>query len=408
VYCITFCLAFSIWFEFLSMEEIFIQFLWRHQHPVLKNLKTVGGYPLTIHFPGIWNSGPGPDFLNAKVEWNGLQWSGHVEFHLNSKDWNLHGHHLDSQYQSVVLHIVLQGKPVAKAGAETVVLPKSEIENLYQFWKSWRKTFRALPCKNQLPQIREIIWFNWFTRMGVERLEQRCSELQLTLSSSEFKWSALLFQKWFRSFGKGKWGDALEEVAKKLNEVEFLHFDADSQQALLFQIFGLSKFIDRQHQLWAERYCLLRNISASYNLNRKNRFGRGIDDDLKALIRSLKHFWGVLNALHMRAPLVKELEVPAFVYINAIAPIQFFLGFRSENDGIMNAAIELLEVLPAEDNARVKLFDNGKLKVKNAFQSQGAIHLFSVYCSRNKCLNCSLGTEILLKNESFRIHQRYR
>jgi hypothetical protein len=388
------------------MEEIFIQFLWRHQHPLVKELRTTAGHPIQVHFPGTWNTGPGPDFLNAKVEWNGMKWAGHIEFHMKAKDWYSHGHHLDAQYNQVVLHIVLEGTPIRNAGIETVFLPKSEIEMLYKQWSNWRSEVRDLPCAPYHNQIREVLWFNWMTRMGVERLEQRCSEYQIMTIDGEFKWSSILFQKWFRSFGKGNWGDVLEQTASELNAVEFLHLEFDSQKAILFEVFGYSNLLSKEMRHWARRYVLLRKMTSQSHLKMKRKFGRAFNHDLLRFLISLKHFWNVLNNIRDFPALKLEKEVPAFVYINAIAPIQFFIGWKADNEEQMNAAIELLEKLPQEENARVKLFEKNGQFIKNAFQSQAAIHLFSVYCSRNQCLNCSIGAEILLKNESFRINQR--
>ena len=393
-------------FEFLDMEEIFIQFLWRHQHPLVRELRTATGHPIKVHFPGTWNNGSGPDFLNAKVEWNGMKWSGHIEFHMKAKDWLSHGHHLDAQYNQVVLHIVLEGAPIRNAGIETVFLPKSEIEMLYKQWSSWRNVVRDLPCAPYYNEIREVVWFNWMTRMGVERLEQRCSEYHLMTTDGEFKWSSILFQKWFRSFGKGNWGDVLEQTASELNAVEFLHLEFDSQKAILFEIFDYSNLLSKELRHWAKRYVLLRKMTYQPDLKIKRKFGRGFNHDLLRFLTSLKYFWRVLNNIRDCATFQLEKEVPAFVYINAIAPIQFFIGWKADNEEQMNAAIELLEKLPQEENARVKLFEKNGQFIKNAFQSQAAIHLFSVYCSRNQCLNCSIGAEILLKNESFRINQR--
>jgi len=388
------------------MEEIFIQFLWRHQHPVVKELHTASGDPIQVHFPGTWNNGPGPDFLNAKVEWKGMKWSGHIEFHMKAKDWFRHGHHLDAQYNQVVLHIVLEGAPIRNAGVETVFLPKSEIEMLYKQWSNWRSEARDLPCAPYHNQIREVLWFNWMTRMGVERLEQRCSEYQIMTIDGEFKWSSILFQKWFRSFGKGNWGDVLEQTASELNAVEFLHLEFDSQKAILFEVFGYSNLLSKEMRHWARRYVLLRKMTSQSNLKMKRKFGRAFNDDLVRFLISLQHFWNILNNIRDFTAFKLEKEVPTFVYINAIAPIQFFIGWKAGNEEQMNAAIELLEKLPQEENARVKLFEKNGQFIKNAFQSQAAIHLFSVYCSRNQCLNCSIGAEILLKNESFRINQR--
>lgn len=58
------------------MNEAFLHYLWRFQKFTHRNFKTPGGESIEILFPGYWNHGSGPDFKEAKLYIDGIQWSG--------------------------------------------------------------------------------------------------------------------------------------------------------------------------------------------------------------------------------------------------------------------------------------------------------------------------------------------
>ena len=45
-------------------------------------------------------------FFDTQLHFDGLLWNGPGEIHLKSSDWYRHGHHLDENYQNIILHIV--------------------------------------------------------------------------------------------------------------------------------------------------------------------------------------------------------------------------------------------------------------------------------------------------------------
>lgn len=70
-------------------------------------LVTQEGEALKVRFPGLPNSGAGPDFLGAVlVTERGRVVRGDVELHQTSRGWRAHGHQEDSRYARVVLHVV--------------------------------------------------------------------------------------------------------------------------------------------------------------------------------------------------------------------------------------------------------------------------------------------------------------
>jgi len=63
------------------------------------------GRQLQVLQAGRLNETRGPDFLAARFRLDGVVYQGDVECHVKTRDWYSHGHHLDREYSSVVLHI---------------------------------------------------------------------------------------------------------------------------------------------------------------------------------------------------------------------------------------------------------------------------------------------------------------
>lgn len=95
--------------ESRSIEERFVQIIWSEQFLRAESLATSSGKHLEVLEPGRWNTGPGPDFLDARIRLAGTEITGDIEIHVDSADWARHGHHQDFAYNRVVLHAVLRG-----------------------------------------------------------------------------------------------------------------------------------------------------------------------------------------------------------------------------------------------------------------------------------------------------------
>ena len=74
---------------------------------IKKELKTLSNKDLKIIFPGHQNHFSGPDFLNASILINNQIIDGDIEIHVNDKDWYLHKHHKNPEFNKVILHVCL-------------------------------------------------------------------------------------------------------------------------------------------------------------------------------------------------------------------------------------------------------------------------------------------------------------
>lgn len=117
---------------------------------------------LHVLYPGRPSSGAGPDFQDALlITEEGDFVRGDVEVHIRQRDWRAHGHHLDSRYNHVVLHLFLQGerdKTCLESGAQVpeVLL----ISPLHSSASSNSRLSGAIPLSappSSLPNGRQIV-----------------------------------------------------------------------------------------------------------------------------------------------------------------------------------------------------------------------------------------------------------
>jgi hypothetical protein len=106
---------------------------------------------------------------------------------------------------------------------------------------------------------------------------------------------------------------------------------------------------------------------------------------------------------HYRFDVAHEKQLPkAFgrssaenIIINTIAPIQFLYASRQGTAQLQERALQLLETVPAESNNILTMWREHDWKATNAAQSQALLQLYNNYCSHKRCLQCTVGLNIL-------------
>jgi len=92
----------------LRLREKVLQRIWNESAFLTQDLKTDCGQSLSIKQSGEWNlAREGPDFRAATIFLDGVEQEGDVEVHFYPKDWNMHGHQSDPNYNQVILHVCL-------------------------------------------------------------------------------------------------------------------------------------------------------------------------------------------------------------------------------------------------------------------------------------------------------------
>jgi hypothetical protein len=82
------------------------------------------------------------------------------------------------------------------------------------------------------------------------------------------------------------------------------------------------------------------------------------------------------------------------IIINSIIPIQFAYA-KSIGKEISETLLETMFEMQPERNTIIEKFNRFKIQSKNAFDSQSLLQLKNEYCNANKCLQCSIGIQLL-------------
>lgn len=90
-----------------SLPEGQIVNIWQHLLVHRTELTTEAGEPIKIIYPGRINAEQGADFRDAVIATNRGVIKGDIEIHVKSSDWLAHRHHRNSQYNQVILHVVM-------------------------------------------------------------------------------------------------------------------------------------------------------------------------------------------------------------------------------------------------------------------------------------------------------------
>jgi hypothetical protein len=83
------------------------------------------------------------------------------------------------------------------------------------------------------------------------------------------------------------------------------------------------------------------------------------------------------------------------VIINTIAPIQFLFASKQDDPALREKALQLLESVPAEKNNIMTIWSDHGWRAANAAQSQALLQLYNNYCGARRCLECTVGLNII-------------
>ena len=115
--------------------------LWASLGELVLNASNSQSY--RVLYSGIHSPHQGPDFKDAVLELhNGKRIVGDIEIHTNEADWYKHKHHLDSNYNNVILHIIAEpahrpavtrsGRQVVSALANQTAPPSVMSSSLFE------------------------------------------------------------------------------------------------------------------------------------------------------------------------------------------------------------------------------------------------------------------------------------
>ena len=415
------------------MKEDFLYYLWENRL-LTGTLTTSQGELVEVVNPGYRNNDSGPDFLEARVKVGGQLWAGHVEIHVKTSDWRRHGHQDDKVYRNVVLHVVYCHDEMVND------IPVMELKGhfdaaLYHQYHELVNAQRWIACERQLHEVLPFTKNTWLERMAVERLQEKAQKVARLLTANKFDWEETLYRLLLRSFGMKVNNDAFETLASLLPFKTLLKH-ADQLTQLEAMLLGCAGFLTIESE---EDYPLLLKREFEVMRTKFNLLSMPVEQWKFMRMRPVNfptvRLAQLAQMIHRQGPLFSKIkeaattgeakalfEVQASAYwdthyrvsvmgpthpkrlgdstadvlmINAVVPLLFCYGRFHKDERYCEKALSFLEFTDAEDNAIVRHYADRGMPPGNAMQSQALLHLNRYYCKRKRCLECSIGNNLL-------------
>ncbi len=419
------------------MHEDFLHFIYKNRLWNTDLQQLVSGEEIEIIDTGIHNFDSGPDFFNAKIKIGDTIWAGNVEIHLNSSDWDRHNHSRDMSYNNVILHIVYNyDKPIFIS--KNYQIPTWEIKFphiLFNKYSEFKSDENPIHCHEYIELVSNFKTRFWIDRMATERLEVKTEYITKLYEKYSGNFKEIFYVSLARSFGFGINAEPFELLAQSLPLIVLSkYFDQiHKTEALLFGQSGLLDeaiiddyvislrkeydFLRKKHSLspipfvsWKKSKLRPSNFPqiriaqfAALMINFRFLFSsifenESLRDSYKYFDFEVSEYWKTHYTFGKPSINTKsKFGTSAFdtVAINTIAPIAFYYYKNYKINSNTGKVIDWITSMKPEDNRETRIWKSLKIIPTNAYESQALLNMKKNYCDKYKCLDCSIGNEIL-------------
>ena len=423
------------------MNEYFLHYIWQFQYFDKKDLNTSTGESITVFNPGFKNTHAGPDFYDAKLKIDSIEWAGSVEIHIYSSGWREHKHHEDPAYENVVLHVVWEeNEKIFRADGTLIPTLELKPRVAQSFLLRYKRIIHSrhkVPCANAISLVPAVIKRSMLDRALMARLESKANHILLALDKSNADWEETCYQVLCKNFGFKVNTEPFLQLAQSL-PYKILMKQSDKLEQIEALIFGQAGFLNetindsyylllkREYTLLGKKYDLkdkqmnkaqwrfLRLRPANFPTIRLAQLATLLYHEKKFFsriitLRSLNDLMVIFSAkpsaywLHHYQFFKKQpKEIPALgrtsvenIVINSIVPMLVAYGKRKDDQACIDRAIDLLQALHSEDNTILRTWEELGMSSHSAFDSQGLIELHNSFCVRRRCLDCNIGFSLL-------------
>lgn len=370
-------------------SEAFLQWIWENMLFDFTDLKTQCGKKLNILSAGLLNVTDGPDFKQSEIEIDGMRWHGDVELHTRSRFWFSHRHHQDENFNSVILHVVAENKPVS---VQTHNGSRPFTLNLLPYLSPKLNTFlqsfdshKELPCASSLNFISGKVFHEQIQKAHQEYFEKKSEDILAFYNAHEgisHAWKEALIISLWDGLGISQNREPMIKVAQKLLSLEHADLQAFLQKA---------------------------NEIAGFSSN-----SNGLNWNLKAVrpsnhpqirVQQAAHLsWIILQhsfknllkpeAISLWAKWLQEAQINysnhfKILYGTVYLPSLYLLGKLLAYNSLSEAAFQSWQTLKSPIPASL-LSQFSQLNISpHTYRSKlGAVHQLKSYCNAGKCSEC--------------------
>ncbi len=426
----------------MDFQENFLQLVWKYQYFDKGQVQTTDNQSLQIKKIGYHNFHEGPDFLEAQIHLHEVDYFGHVEVHRRSSDWKNHDHNLDPRYNSVILHVVWDDdKPIHRN--DGTLIPTFELKG--KVWLDVVRNYERLVasqdeilCFSDLEKMKPILKFSMLEKALVERLESKAVEINKILEQTQNDWEETAYRWLFRCFGFKTNSAVMLRLAES---IPYRTLQKQGNQPFLWQAILLGQacllptdpmdeygaFLKSEYAFYQKKYTLRQSIKtqewkmmgvrpSNFPSVRISQLAEVLATNPNLLstilhdstdFKEFKKLFGIITPDYWQHHyqvgkvagriLPKKLSptILSLLTINFVVPLWYTYGKYIQDSIWQEKCFDILQEVSAEDNFIIKKFVKHNWKPQNAFDAQGMIGLYHLYCKSKKCLECKIGQTML-------------
>lgn len=206
-----------------GVSELWLHYLWREEKLLFMELRAGTGERIKVLNPGWYNRGWGPDFKEARLLIGNNEYFGDIEIHVNESSWKTHRHHVDENYNRVILHLFLEkDKQDAKNSLgqkpHYLQLDKKRIDHLHPYQKE-----TGLLPENQIPgacgllldREKHGIIKRMIFQLSEQRLIEKAKKFEAQITSIDPSEEEVLYQAICKSLGYSSYDHLFVQMAKQ-------------------------------------------------------------------------------------------------------------------------------------------------------------------------------------------------
>lgn len=412
-----------------------------------KEFISTEGKPVKVIYPGRNNARRGPDFLDAVVLFESELVKGDVEIHATAEDWYAHGHHIDDEYNQVILHVAMythSGKPTLTKEGKAIPLVCLSFRLMEQ---SFATPPSELPCRNTGNSTNWQSLIRQLDIAGEQRFKGKVTHFQAQLRHGQP--GQVLFRGMMRALGYAQNTLPFEDLAERM-PLDFLEnrrglflkqalllgtagllpsqrqlrksaSEAEAQELeAIWRSLGRHAAITRQShwnlsQIYPNNSPVRRIVALCYLLERYHELKllRGILELVSkapfpdghrfleaGLIVAGDGYWrdhfdfGMQSKTKPSALLGKNKADE--IIVNVVLPFAFSWAQLIGEPKLRENALQLYRHYPKLAENCLTCHMARQLQLKHlsdltACRQQGLIHIFQKYCREGECNHCLLG-----------------
>ncbi len=421
------------------MDEYFLHYLWKFQKFDQKPFRLTNGSELKVFYPGYSNQNAGPDFLEAKIRIDDIEWAGAVEIHHRASDWIHHNHQSDKKYHGVILHVVWVADKDIQLPDGTIIptFQMADYQNgsLEADYRKYINQPVNIKCASFLHRIDPLTITNMLDQALVERLSQKSDKILGLAKSCGGDWEKVTFRILAENFGFSVNNSAFEAWARTM-DFSLLNRYSDQPDKCFALAYGQAGFLDDPPDAHAEalkgEYLHLKNKHQLSPMMERHhwKFSRlrpanfptvRMAELLTVYLKKQGFFSSLIHTSDIKE--VNKLfksELPAYwkshydfgmklqkrvnnlgqasidiLIINTVAPLLAAYSRYIDDQQFMDRAVQFLNAIAPEENKITREWSALGLSINNAADSQALIQRYKNYCIKKRCLNCNIGIAIL-------------